>query len=168
MAPGSQPEAPMTAVATLTVSAPGDCHIVLTRTFSATRSRVYEAFTTPELLKQWVGPRGWNLTRAEVDNRIGGRYRFEGGAPGKPTLGWGGEVRELVPGSRIVQTEAFDDYPGEAINTTTWEEKEGKTVVRVVMEYPSREVRDGVLASGMARGVEESYDRLEELLTNPA
>lgn len=150
---------------TLTVTTPTDHQIVMTRVLPGTRTRVYEAMVTPELLKQWVGPRGWQLQEVEIDTRVGGRYRYSGSYPKGGAMSWGGEIRELTPNERVVQTEKFEAFPGEAINTTTWAEQDGVTMVTIVMEYESREMRDGVLASGMPQGVSMSYDRLEALLT---
>ena len=154
----------MTAVTNLQVSTPSDREIVMTRIFNAPRARVYEAFVTPALLKDWLAVRGMVMTRADSDNWVGGRYRFEGSLPGGETLGWGGEFREILPAERIIQTEAFDGYPGEAVNTTTFEESGGKTTVTIRCEYPTREIRDAVLGTGMTDGAGEAYDQLEKLL----
>jgi len=148
----------------LTIATPSDREIVMTRVFDARKVQVYEGFTSPTLLKQWLAVRGLVLNTVESDTRVGGRYRFEGAKPGGPTIGWGGEFREIIPGQRIVQTEAFDGYPGEALNTTTFEERDGRTVVTIGMTYPNREIRDAVLASGMTDGAGEAYDRLQRLL----
>jgi len=156
----------MTTVSTrLTAATPSDREIVITRTFNAPKAQVYEGFTSPALLKHWLAVRGLVMNRIESDTRVGGRYRFEGAKPGGPTIGWGGEFRDIIPGQRIVQTEAFDGYPGEAVNTTTFEERDGRTIVTVCLEYPSREIRDAVLGSGMTDGAGEAYDRLQALLT---
>ena len=154
----------MTTVANLTVSTPTDREIVMTRVFDAPRTRVYEAFITPALLREWLAVRGMVMTVTESDNRVGGRYRFEGTLPDGQPLGWGGEFRDIVRHERIVQTEAFDGYPGEALNTTTFEERNGKTIVTIRMEYPSKEIRDIVLGTGMTDGAGEAYDKLQDLL----
>ena len=149
---------------TLTVSTPADRQIVMTRVFSAPAARVYEGLTTPALLKQWLAVRGLTMTSVTSDMRPGGRYRFEATHRDGSPLAWGGEVREVVPNRRIVQTEAFDGYPGEALNTTTLDERDGKTTMTVTLEYPSREIRDAVLATGMADGASEAYDNLQRLI----
>jgi uncharacterized protein YndB with AHSA1/START domain len=154
----------MTAVANLTVSTPTDREIVMTRVFDAPRTRVYDAFVTPSLLREWLAVRGMTMTVTDSDNRVGGRYRFEATLPGGHSLGWGGEFREIVPNELLVQTEAFDGYPGEALNTTTFEEGDGKTTVTIRLEYPSKEIRDIVLGTGMPDGAGEAYDNLQELL----
>jgi uncharacterized protein YndB with AHSA1/START domain len=154
----------MATVANKNFSTPTDREIVMVRTFNAPRSRVYEGLITPAMLKEWLAVRGMVVTRAQSDNFVGGRYRIEGTLPDGKTLGWGGEVREIVPNELIVQTEAFDGYPGEAVNTTTLEERDGKTTMTVQMVYPSKEIRDIVLGTGMPDGANEAWDKLEKLL----
>jgi uncharacterized protein YndB with AHSA1/START domain len=85
-------------------------------------------------------------------------------------MGMGGVYREIVPGERIVATEKFDEswYPGEAVGTMEFVEQDGKTTVTQTMLYESQETRDAVLKSGMEKGVEASYDRLEEMLASIA
>ena len=156
----------MTAATALTVTTPSDREIVMTRVFDAPKSRVYEGLTSPELLRQWLPVRGLQLDTVISDNRVGGRYRFEGNLPNGHRLGWGGEQREIVPNERIVQTEAFDGYPGEALNTTTLEERDGKTTMTATLVYPSKEIRDAVLATGMPAGAGEAYDQLQQLIAN--
>jgi uncharacterized protein YndB with AHSA1/START domain len=148
----------------LTVSTPSDREIVMVRMFEAPGARVYQALLDPAQLRQWLAVRGLVMTTVESDARVGGRYRFAGAKPGGPTIAWGGEVKEIVPNERIVQTEAFDGYPGEALNTTTLDEREGRTTMTIRMEYPSREIRDAVLATGMPDGAAEAYNRLQDLL----
>jgi uncharacterized protein YndB with AHSA1/START domain len=148
----------------LQVSTPTDREIVMVRVFNAPRARVYEALITPALLRQWLAVRGLEMHVVQSDPRVGGRYRFEASKPGGPTVAWGGEMRELVPNERIVQTEAFDGYPGEALNTTTLDERDGKTTMTIRMEYPGKEIRDIVLGTGMPDGAGEAYDRLQTLL----
>jgi uncharacterized protein YndB with AHSA1/START domain len=154
----------MSAVASKNFSTPTDREIVMVRTFNAPSARVFEGLTTPAMLKEWLAVRGMVVTRAQSDNFVGGRYRIEGTLPDGNTLGWGGEVREIVPNERIVQTEAFDGYPGEAVNTTTLDERDGKTTMTVQMVYPSKEIRDIVLGTGMPDGANEAWDHLEKLL----
>jgi uncharacterized protein YndB with AHSA1/START domain len=149
---------------TLKVATPTDREIVLTRVFDAPRRLVYEAFTRPELLKRWLGPRGWSLIVCEIDLRVGGTYRFSGRGSDGTDLGWGGVYREIEPPERVVQTESFDGYPGEALVTAVWGEHAGKTTLTITILYESKEIRDGVVKSGMEHGAAESYDRLSELL----
>ena len=149
---------------TLTVTTPSDNEVLLTRVFDAPRQRVYDAFTKPELLKRWFGPRGWSLTTCEVDLRVGGGFRFVLSGP-HGNMGMRGVYRELNPPDRSVHVETFDDYPGESIVTSVFtEDAEGRTTLNATVQYPSKEVRDIVIKSGMEHGAAESYDRLAELL----
>src|SRR6202051_4731598 len=107
---------------TLKVTTPTDREIVLTRVFDAPRNLVFEAFSKPELLKRWFGPRGWSLSICEVDLRLGGTFRFMLEGPGGQKMGMRGVYCEIVPPERSVHTESFDDYPGESIVTATFVE----------------------------------------------
>lgn len=153
---------------TLKVTIPTDQEIVLTRVFDAPRRLVFEAFTRPELLKRWFGPRGWSLEVCEVDLKVGGGFRFVLRGPDGATLGMRGVYREIVPPERSIHTESFDEYPGESVVTAVFTEREGKTTLTATVLYPSREVRDAVLKSGMEHGAAESYDKLAELLASTA
>jgi len=105
----------------------------------------------------------------EVDLRVGGKYRYVW-RKGDKDMGMGGVFREIVRPERIVATEAFDDpwYPGEAIDTTTFVERAGKTTVTTTVSCDAKEIRDAVMKSGMTRGVAESYDMLDEVLASAA
>ena len=87
---------------TLKVTTPTDREIVMTRVFDATRRMVWDAFTRPELLKRWFGPRGWSLVECEVDLRVGGGFRFVLLGPGSERMGMRGVYREIVPPERSV------------------------------------------------------------------
>jgi uncharacterized protein YndB with AHSA1/START domain len=152
----------------MTVAAVGDHEIVMTRTFDAPRRLVFDAFTKPDLVKRWLlGPDGWTLPVCEIDLRVGGRYRYvwHRERDGKQ-MAMGGVYREVVVPERIVSTEVFDDpwYPGEGLTTVVLLEQHGRTTVTQTMRLVSREARDGILKSGMERGVAASYDRLETVL----
>lgn len=150
----------------LKVSTPSDREILMTRVFDAPRRLVYDAFTKPELIQRWLGPRGWTLPSCEVDLRVGGKFRYVGQGPDGTKLGWGGTFREIVPLERIVHVESFDDYPGESLVTTVWAESGGRTTMNLTMAFDSKEVRDVVIATGMEHGAAESYDRLAEMLVS--
>jgi uncharacterized protein YndB with AHSA1/START domain len=149
---------------TLKVTTPTDCEIVMTRVFDAPRHLVWDAFTKPELLRRWFGPRGWSLVVCEVDLRVGGGFRFVLRGPDGRDMGMRGVYREITPPERSVHMESFDDYPGESQVTGVMVEEGGKTTLTVTVLYPSREVRDIVLQTGMEHGAAESYDKLAELL----
>jgi uncharacterized protein YndB with AHSA1/START domain len=151
---------------TLKVTTRGDREVVMTRVFDAPRHLVFDAFSRPELLKRWFGPHGWCLVVCEVDLKVGGGFRFMLRGPDGTDMGMRGVYREIVPPERSVHMESFDDYPGESQVTAVFVEQAGKTTLTVTVLYPSQEVRDIVLKSGMEHGAAESYDRLAELLTS--
>ena len=151
---------------TLQVTTPSDREVVLTRVFDAPRHLVWDAFSKPELLRRWFGPRGWSLVVCEVDLRVGGGFRFVLRGPDGTEMGMRGVYRELVPPERSVHAESFDDYPGESLVTAVFVEQGGKTTLTATVLYSSKEVRDAVILSGMEHGAAESYDKLAELLAS--
>jgi uncharacterized protein YndB with AHSA1/START domain len=151
----------------LKVTTPTDREIVMTRVFDAPRHLVFDAFTKPELLKRWFGPRGWSLVVCEVDLKVGGAFRFVLRSPDGKDMGMRGVYSEIVPPERSVHMESFDDYPGESQVTGVYVEQGGKTTLTATVLYPSQEVRDAVIKSGMEHGAAESYDKLAELLASP-
>jgi uncharacterized protein YndB with AHSA1/START domain len=151
---------------TLQVTTPTDREIVLTRVFDAPRRLVFDAFTKPDLLKRWFGPRGWSLVVCEIDLRVGGTFRFVLRGPDGQDMGMRGVYREIVAPERSVHLESFDDYPGESQVTTVLVEQGGRTTLTATVLYPSEEVRDIVIKSGMEHGAAESYDKLAELLAS--
>ena len=153
---------------TLKVTTPTDREIVLTQAFDAPRRMVFDAFTKPELLKRWFGPRGWSLVVCEVDLKVGGTFRFVMRREDGREMGMRGVYREIVPPERSVHMESFDDYPGESQVTTVLVEQGGKTTLTATVLYESREIRDAVIQSGMEHGAAESYDKLAELLASEA
>ncbi len=156
--------------AALALTFPSDREIVMTRVFDAPRQLVFEAWTKPEHLVHWFGARGWSLTICEIELRPGGTYRFVWRGPEGEEMGMGGVYREILPPERLVSTESFVGcVPGkESVNTMILEERNGKTTMTTTIVYPSAEVRDAVIQSGMERGVGESMDRLAEHLQTMA
>jgi uncharacterized protein YndB with AHSA1/START domain len=154
----------------LKLTTPGDREIAMARVLDAPRRVVFDAFTKPELVKQWLlGPPGWTMSVCEIDLKVGGVYRhmWRRDSDGSE-MGMGGVYREIAAPERLVATEKFDQpwYPGEAVGTTVLVEQGGKTTITQTVLYQSREARDAVLKSGMERGVAASYDRLSELLAS--
>src|SRR5712671_4016175 len=149
---------------TLKVTTPTDREIVMTRVFDAPRRLVFDAFSKPELLKRWFGPRGWSLVVCDVDLKVGGGFRFVLRGPDGKQMGMRGVYREIVPPERSVHMESFDDYPGESQVTAVFVEEGGKTTLTATVLYESKEVRDAVIKSGMEHGAAEIYDKLAELL----
>ncbi len=146
----------------------GEREFVMNRVFESPRQLVWDAHTRPELVRKWMlGPDGWSMPVCEIDLRPGGRLRYVWRRDaGGQEMAMSGSFREVVPPERLVHTESFDDpwYPGEAIVTTTFEEQDGRTMLTMVMELESAEGRDLVLGSGMERGMEAGYERLDRML----
>jgi len=150
----------------LKVEAQGDRQIVITRDFDAPRRLVFDAFSKPELVRQWLlGPPGWSMPICEIDFRVGGRYRYVWRNDSGTEMGMGGVYREIAAPERIVSTEKFDQawYPGEAVGTIVLTERGGKTTLTQTILYESREAREMVIASPMEQGLAASFDRLEQL-----
>jgi uncharacterized protein YndB with AHSA1/START domain len=157
----------MTNTGKLKITTPTDREIVMTRVFDAPRRLVFEALTTPELVRQWLlGPPGWTMPVCEVDLRVGGAYRHLWRDVDGSEMGMRGTILEVVVPERLVATEKFDQpwYPGEAVVTNVLTEEGGKTTLTLTVRYESREARDAVLKTPMAQGVAAGYDRLAELL----
>lgn len=150
---------------TLKITTPNDNEIVMTRVFNAPRKLVFDAFTKPELMKRWFGPHGWSLDVCEIDLKVGGGFRFVLVGPDGVRMGMRGVYREINAPAGSVHTESFDDYPGESTVTSVFTEDNGKTTLTATVSYPSKEIRDLVIQSGMEHGAAESYDKLAALLS---
>lgn len=158
-----------TSKGTAKVTLPADNQILVTREFDAPKHLVYRTLTEPELVKRWWSGDMGNVTVAEIDLRVGGKWRHVLVANEGFEVGFHGEFHEIVPNERLVQTEIFEgmadgtaaDEAG--LNTTTLEDSDGRTTMTVLSEYSSQEVRDAVIDSGMEHGMQKSYDALEEV-----
>ena len=147
----------------ITVTKPSDTEIMMTRVFDAPRELVFEAHTSAEHMKNWWGPRKYETVSAEVDFRVGGKWRVVHRGPDGDEHAFRGEFREIVPPERIVWTFEYEGAPGEiAVETLTLKEHDGKTTLTTVSDAGSTEARDAMLESGMLEGAEETWDRLEE------
>lgn len=148
------------------VTTPSGQEIRMTRLFDAPRHLVFEAMTTPEHVKQWWGclGEGYSVPVCEIDLRPGGAWRFVNRHP-HGEAAFHGEYREITPPSRLVFTEIFEEFPDVvSVVSTDYTDEGGKTRMTVTVRYPSPEVRDMVLSTGMSTGAGISYDRLEDLL----
>ena len=148
------------------VTTPSDQEIRLTRLFDAPRHLVFEAMTRPEHVKRWWGQLGggYSVPVCEIDLRLGGAWRFVSHHP-KGEAAFRGEYLEIAPPSRLVFTEIFEAFPDSpSVVTAEFTEEGGKTRLTATVRYPSLEVRNMVLATGMATGAGVSYDRLEDLV----
>jgi uncharacterized protein YndB with AHSA1/START domain len=148
-----------------TFTTPSDREIAMTRVFDAPRRLVFEAWTKPEHVPNWMlGPPGWTMPVCEMDLRPGGAWHYVWRRADGSEMEMRGEYREIVPPERLVSTESWGgDWP-ETINTLTLAEENGKTTMTMTVLYPSKEARDAALETGMKDGVSESFERLAEYL----
>jgi uncharacterized protein YndB with AHSA1/START domain len=161
---------PTTSSGTATVTLPTDEQILITREFDAPKDLVWKAWTTPELVKRWWSAKRGEVTIAEIDLRVGGKWRYvmettDGGFE----VGFHGEYREIVQNERIVSTEVYEGMPqGEGpeqgtLNTATFTEENGRTTLTILVEAPSKEIRDAIIDSGMEAGMQDALDLLEQV-----
>jgi uncharacterized protein YndB with AHSA1/START domain len=154
------------------VELPSDEQILITREFDAPKELVFRAYTTPELVRQWWHAKRGDMTVAEIDLRPGGKWRFVMVAEGGVEVGFHGEYREIVPNERIVSTEIFEGIPGAAypenatMNTATFTDVDGRTRLELLVDAPSKEIRDAIIESGMEAGLQDALDLLEETATS--
>jgi uncharacterized protein YndB with AHSA1/START domain len=156
----------VTSSGTAKVTLPADEQILITRKFDAPKHLVYEAFTTPELVKRWWHANRGEMTIAEIDLRVGGKWRYVMVADGGLEVGFHGEYREIVPNERVVSTEAYEGIPdpdaNATLNTATFTETGGRTMLTILVEAPSKDVRDAIIESGMEDGLQDALDLLEQ------
>jgi uncharacterized protein YndB with AHSA1/START domain len=148
-----------------TVTKPSDREFRVERVFDAPRDRVFATLTDPELIPEWWGPRGMTTVVEEMDPERGGRWCFlMRDADGGETR-FRGTYREVSPPERIVQTFEWSGMPGHvSVETATLEDLGEQTRVVSVSIFHLTEERDGMLDSGMERGMNETYERIDEVL----
>jgi uncharacterized protein YndB with AHSA1/START domain len=142
--------------------------IRIVREFDAPRDRVFRAWTDPELVTQWMGPRSVTMHIEHWDARTGGSWRYRAGDESGPDMGFWGCFHEVRPDERLVQTFSFEGAPdGVSLETMTFEElPDGRTRTTALSVVESLEIRDAILASGMEVGVVEGFEKLDELLAS--
>jgi uncharacterized protein YndB with AHSA1/START domain len=147
---------------------PTDEQILITREFAAPKHLVYKAWTTPELVKRWWNAKRGEVTLAEIDLRVGGKWRYVMIADGGFEVGFHGEYLELVPNERIVSTELYEGLPegvaeadAATVNTATFAEADGRTTLTLLIEATSKVSRDAIIDSGMEAGLQDALDLLE-------
>jgi uncharacterized protein YndB with AHSA1/START domain len=151
------------------VTLPTDSQILITRELNAPRHLVFRAWTTPSLVHRWwAGLRG-EMKLVEIDLRVGGKWRYVMQAHGGFDVAFHGQFSEVVPNERLVTTEVFEGAPppppGEEVqNIVTFDEHENRTQLSILVQCPSREIRDLIASSGMEEGMQEHMDVLEELV----
>ena len=157
----------MTATGRAKVTLPADDQILISREFDAPKHLVYRAFTTPELVKRWWSGQRGEVTSAEIDLRVGGTWRYVMEAHGGLEVAFHGEYLELVPDERVVSTEVYeapgDPDPAGTVNTATFTEVDGRTTLTILVQAPSKDVRDAIVDSGMEVGMQEAFDLLEQV-----
>ena len=137
--------------------------LVITRTFDAPVRLVFEAWTTPELFRQWWVPKslGMSLLSCEMDVRVGGGYRVEFGHEASKSMAFFGRYIEVIPHSRLVWTN--EESEDGAVTTVTFQEQDGKTLLVMHELYPSKEALDAA-GTGSADATVETFAQLDELL----
>ena len=154
----------MASSGTAVVTLPADTQILITREFAAPRRLVWRAWTTPELIRRWWAGKRGEVTLAEVDLRVGGRWRYVMVAQGGFEVAFHGEYREIIEYERIVNTEVYEAMPeGAALNTVTFTEVDGGTKLTILVETQDRQTRDVIIESGMEGGMQEGMDLLEQV-----
>ena len=139
----------------------------MTRVFNAPRHLVFDALTKPELIRRWYGPVGWSMVVCEIDLSVDGAWRFVSRRPDGKQIGQRGVYREIVAPERLVNTESWEDWnPGELLVTTILIEHAGTTTLTMTSLFPSPEVRDMLIKSGMTSGAAETYDKLAACLAS--
>ena len=148
---------------------PGVPQILYTREFDAPRDLLFRAYTDPELLVQWLGPRKYTMTIDRYDVRDGGTWRYVHTDDDGNEFGFHGVFHGDPSPERMVQTFEFEGAPGHvSLDTATFEERGGKTVMHGNSVFQSVEARDAMVEGGMADGMTESFDRLEEVVAKLA
>jgi uncharacterized protein YndB with AHSA1/START domain len=146
----------------------GDREIVMTRAFSAPARIVFDAWTKPELVRRWWAPQSHGVAMAEctADVREGGRYRYVLRGDRVGEIAFSGTYTLVQPYTQLAYSQIFEPMAaaGAAQVTVTFEERDGKTYLTVLSQYPSKQTRDAAVASGMEHGARETMDQLDELL----
>ena len=154
---------------TARVTLPADDQILITREFDAPKHLVYKAWTDPVLVRQWWHANRGRVTVAEIDLRVGGTWRYVAVTDDGFEVAFHGEYSEIVPDERIVSTEVYEGAPPSAdgeeqgtVNTATFAEADGRTTLTILVQAPSKEVRDAIIDSGMEAGMQDALDLLEQ------
>src|SRR5262249_784755 len=150
-----------------TVTLPTDEQIRITREFDAPKHLVYKAWTTPELVKRWWNAKRGEVTVAEIDLRVGGKWRYSMQTP----YAFDGEYRENVPNEGLVTTEIYEGLPegvseedAATLNTATFDEEDGRTTLTIVVQAKNKASRDAIVESGMEAGLQDALDLAEEVV----
>jgi uncharacterized protein YndB with AHSA1/START domain len=155
----------MSSTHSMKLSTPSDRELVVTRIFDAPRELVFDAWTNPKYIPQWLlGPEGWTMPVCEVDLREGGAWHFVWRKSDGAEMEMRGTYREIRPPERLVSIESWGgDWP-ETVNTLVLTEEGGQTTATMTILYPSKEAREAAMQTGMTKGMEMTFDRLEKYL----
>ena len=149
------------------VTLPTDTEILITREFDAPKRLVYQAWTTPELVKRWWSGNMGEVTSVEIDLRVGGRWRYVMVTDDGFEVAFNGQYREIVPNERLVTTEVYEGAPEAAseppLNIITFTEADGRTTLTLLAQTGTKELRDMIMSSGMEIGMQQAWDRLEQV-----
>jgi uncharacterized protein YndB with AHSA1/START domain len=149
------------------VTLPTDTQILITREFDAPRHLVYRAWTTPEFIKQWWSACRGEVTVAEVDLRVGGKWRYAMIAHEEFEVAFHGEFREVVDNERLVRTEIYEAFPdAPALSTETFTDSDGRTTLTLLVDHERKEHRDAHVQSGMEDGLQDALDLLEGIIAS--
>jgi uncharacterized protein YndB with AHSA1/START domain len=151
-----------------TVTLPTDDQILITREFDAPAHLLYRAYTEPELVKRWWHANRGVVTLAEIDLRVGGKWRSVAVADDGSEVGFHGEYQELIPNERIVSTEIYEGLPegvseeeGGTVNTVSFVEEGGRTTMTMLIQASNKTARDAIIESGMEAGLQDALELLE-------
>lgn len=145
----------------VTIATPSDLEVVMTREIDAPRRLVWEAWTSPEHVPQWMlGPGDWTMPVCEIDLRPGGAWHFVWRKPNGTEMEMRGAYREVAPPERLVSTERWGPEWPETINTLVLTERAGRTTISLTVLYPSKQARDEAMKTGMEEGATQSFERL--------
>jgi uncharacterized protein YndB with AHSA1/START domain len=152
------------------VTLPTDEQILVTREFDAPRHLVFRAWTTPELVRRWWHADRGEVTIAEIDLRVGGRWRYVAVAHDGTEVGFHGEYLEIAPDERIVSTEIYEGLPegvseedAATVNTATFVEANARTLLTILVQAKSKAARDAIIESGMEDGLQDALRLVEEV-----
>ena len=152
------------------VTLPTDEQILITREFDAPKHLVYQAYTTPDLVKRWWHANRGEVTLVEIDLRVGGSWRYVMVTGDGTEVGFHGEYREIVPDQRLVSTEVYEGLPegvsehdAATLNTATFAEVAGQTILTLLIQAKSKVSRDAIIESGMEDGLQDALELLEQV-----
>ncbi len=154
---------------TAIVTLPTDEQILIVREFDAPRQQVWQAFTTPELVRRWWHAKRGEMTACEMDFRIGGRWRYAMVTPDGFEVAFHGDYVEIVPEERVVTREFYEGIPegvsdedATTLNTATFTGDGARTTLTILIQAANKISRDAILESGMEDGLQDALDLLEE------